>query len=125
MKQIVLVGSMGGTNLNHPLNSLGNGNILVRNLVLYIFRLITCRYLVYVLLESFLVCCMNLSFSFSPLLLCLSFFFRGGKQFSKRTAVLIMLCLQVWKRKAEQYLADSGIPYTIIRYSNYNSCLLS
>ncbi|XP_068643315.1 uncharacterized protein At5g02240-like [Aristolochia californica] len=49
VKQIVLVGSMGGTNLDHPLNSLGNGNILV------------------------------------------------------------------WKRKAEQYLADSGIPYTIIR----------
>ncbi|KAG9454657.1 hypothetical protein H6P81_007561 [Aristolochia fimbriata] len=49
VKQIVLVGSMGGTNLNHPLNSLGNGNILV------------------------------------------------------------------WKRKSEQYLADSGIPYTIIR----------
>ncbi|EOY07495.1 hypothetical protein QUC31_011308 [Theobroma cacao] len=49
VKRIVLVGSMGGTNLNHPLNSLGNGNILV------------------------------------------------------------------WKRKAEQYLADSGVPYTIIR----------
>lgn len=49
VKQIVLVGSMGGTNPNHPLNSLGNGNILVL------------------------------------------------------------------KRKAEQYLADSGIPYTIIR----------
>ncbi|KAK9290760.1 hypothetical protein L1049_008936 [Liquidambar formosana] len=49
VKQIVLVGSMGGTNLSNPLNSLGNGNILV------------------------------------------------------------------WKRKAEQYLADSGIPYTIIR----------
>ncbi|KAL7095601.1 hypothetical protein ACP275_10G034500 [Erythranthe tilingii] len=49
VKQIVVVGSMGGTNLDHPLNSLGNGNILV------------------------------------------------------------------WKRKAEQYLADSGIPYTIIR----------
>ncbi|KAL2336605.1 hypothetical protein Fmac_011051 [Flemingia macrophylla] len=49
VKQIVLVGSMGGTDLNHPLNSLGNGNILV------------------------------------------------------------------WKRKTEQYLADSGIPYTIIR----------
>ncbi|XP_016470437.2 uncharacterized protein At5g02240 [Nicotiana tabacum] len=49
VKQIVLVGSMGGTNPNHPLNSIGNGNILV------------------------------------------------------------------WKRKAEQYLADSGIPYTIIR----------
>ncbi|GMH10166.1 hypothetical protein Nepgr_012007 [Nepenthes gracilis] len=49
VKQIVLVGSMGGTNPSHPLNSLGNGNILV------------------------------------------------------------------WKRKAEQYLADSGIPYTIIR----------
>ncbi|KAF9611795.1 hypothetical protein IFM89_035780 [Coptis chinensis] len=50
VKQIVLVGSMGGTNPNHPLNSIGNANILV------------------------------------------------------------------WKRKAEQYLADSGIPYTIIRY---------
>ncbi|XP_022882969.1 uncharacterized protein At5g02240-like [Olea europaea var. sylvestris] len=49
VKHIVLVGSMGGTDLNNPLNSLGNGNILV------------------------------------------------------------------WKRKAEQYLADSGIPYTIIR----------
>ncbi|XP_004246424.1 uncharacterized protein At5g02240 [Solanum lycopersicum] len=49
VKRIVLVGSMGGTNPNHPLNSLGNGNILI------------------------------------------------------------------WKRKAEQYLADSGIPYTIIR----------
>ncbi|KAG6494854.1 uncharacterized protein At2g37660, chloroplastic-like [Zingiber officinale] len=49
VKHIVLVGSMGGTNPNHPLNSLGNGNILV------------------------------------------------------------------WKRKAEQYLAESGVPYTIIR----------
>ncbi|KAF2602358.1 hypothetical protein F2Q70_00024903 [Brassica cretica] len=49
VKQIVLVGSMGGTNINHPLNNIGNANILV------------------------------------------------------------------WKRKAEQYLADSGIPYTIIR----------
>ncbi|GAB2272567.1 hypothetical protein Dimus_022748 [Dionaea muscipula] len=49
VKQIVLVGSMGGTNPNHPLNNLGNGNILI------------------------------------------------------------------WKRKAEQYLADSGLPYTIIR----------
>lgn len=29
VKHIVLVGSMGGTNENHPLNSLGNGNILV------------------------------------------------------------------------------------------------
>ncbi|KAM0928065.1 hypothetical protein ACQ4PT_002251 [Festuca glaucescens] len=49
VKHIVLVGSMGGTNPNHPLNSLGNGNILI------------------------------------------------------------------WKRKSEQYLADSGVPYTIIR----------
>ncbi len=49
VKQIVLVGSMGGTNINHPLNSLGNGNILV------------------------------------------------------------------WKRKAEEYLINSGINYTIIR----------
>ncbi|GJV15400.1 sanguinarine reductase, partial [Tanacetum coccineum] len=53
VKQIVLVGSMGGTNINHPLNSLGNGNILV------------------------------------------------------------------WKRKAEQYLADSSIPYTIIRLDSF------
>ncbi|CAM8897574.1 unnamed protein product [Rhodiola kirilowii] len=49
VKHIVLVGSMGGTDISNPLNSIGNGNILV------------------------------------------------------------------WKRKAEQYLADSGIPYTIIR----------
>lgn len=49
VEHIVLVGSMGGTNENHPLNSLGNGNILI------------------------------------------------------------------WKRKAEQYLIDSGIAYTIIR----------
>ncbi|MEM8676359.1 MAG: SDR family oxidoreductase [Cyanobacteria bacterium P01_G01_bin.67] len=49
VEQIVLVGSMGGTNENHPLNQMGNGNILI------------------------------------------------------------------WKRKAEQYLIDSGIDYTIIR----------
>jgi uncharacterized protein YbjT (DUF2867 family) len=49
IKHIILVGSMGGTNENHPLNSLGDGNILI------------------------------------------------------------------WKRKAEQYLIDSGIDYTIIR----------
>ena len=49
VKHIVLVGSMGGTNPNHPLNRIGNGNILV------------------------------------------------------------------WKRKAEQYLVNSGIDYTIIR----------
>ena len=48
-KQIVLVGSMGGTDEANPLNALGNGNILV------------------------------------------------------------------WKRKAEKYLADSGVAYTIIR----------
>jgi len=49
VQHIILVGSMGGTNPNHPLNSLGNGKILL------------------------------------------------------------------WKRKAEQYLIDSGIDYTIIR----------
>ena len=49
VEHIVLVGSMGGTIPNHPLNQMGNGNILV------------------------------------------------------------------WKRKAEQYLIDSGIDYTIIR----------
>ncbi|KAL8152717.1 hypothetical protein V2J09_010477 [Rumex salicifolius] len=49
VKQIVLVGSMGGTNPENPLNKLGNGNILI------------------------------------------------------------------WKRKAEEYLSNSGIPYTIIR----------
>ncbi|CAK9202088.1 unnamed protein product [Sphagnum troendelagicum] len=53
-KHIVLVASMGGQNVNHPLNSLGNGKILI------------------------------------------------------------------WKRKAEQYLADSGIPYTIIRAGGLN-----
>jgi hypothetical protein len=30
VKQIVLVGSMGGTDIDHPLNKLGNGNILVQ-----------------------------------------------------------------------------------------------
>jgi uncharacterized protein YbjT (DUF2867 family) len=49
VKQIVLIGSMGGTDESNQLNSIGNGNILV------------------------------------------------------------------WKRKAEKYLADSGVPYTIIR----------
>lgn len=49
VQQIVLVGSMGGTNENHFLNTMGNGNILI------------------------------------------------------------------WKRKAEQYLIDSGVDYTIIR----------
>ena len=49
VKHIVLVGSMGGTLPNHPLNQIGNANILI------------------------------------------------------------------WKRKAEQYLIDSGIDYTIIR----------
>lgn len=49
VEQIVLVGSMGGTQLNHPLNQLGQGNILV------------------------------------------------------------------WKRRAEEYLINSGVDYTIIR----------
>ena len=49
VNHIVLVGSMGGTDENHPLNRIGNGNILI------------------------------------------------------------------WKRKAEQYLIDSGTDYTIIR----------
>jgi uncharacterized protein YbjT (DUF2867 family) len=49
VQQIVLVGSMGGTDEQHFLNTLGNGNILI------------------------------------------------------------------WKRKAEQYLIDSGVDYTIIR----------
>ena len=49
VQHIVLVGSMGGTNPNHPLNRMGNGNILI------------------------------------------------------------------WERKAEHYLIDSGIDYTIIR----------
>ena len=32
VKHIVLVGSMGGTDINHPLNKLGNGNILVHSI---------------------------------------------------------------------------------------------
>jgi len=39
VKHIVLVGSMGGTDLNHPLNSLGNGNILVSNVFSFISEL--------------------------------------------------------------------------------------
>jgi uncharacterized protein YbjT (DUF2867 family) len=49
IEQIVLVGSMGGTNENHPLNMMGNGKVLI------------------------------------------------------------------WKRKAEEYLVNSGVNYTIIR----------
>lgn len=37
-----------------------------------------------------------------------------------RTHILhLFLGSQVWKRKAEQYLADSGIPYTIIRLNHW------
>ncbi|KAF8667128.1 hypothetical protein HU200_053314 [Digitaria exilis] len=32
VKHIVLVGSMGGTDINHPLNKIGNGNILVHSI---------------------------------------------------------------------------------------------
>jgi len=39
VKHIVLVGSMGGTDLNNPLNSLGNGNILVSNVFSFISEL--------------------------------------------------------------------------------------
>ena len=49
VNRIVVVGSMGGTNENHPLNKMGNGKILI------------------------------------------------------------------WKRKAEEYLANSGVDYTIVR----------
>lgn len=48
VKQIVLVGSMGGTNLNHPLNSLGNGNILVS--ILFFLELLPLAYFLLVLL---------------------------------------------------------------------------
>ncbi|KZV53398.1 hypothetical protein F511_10184 [Dorcoceras hygrometricum] len=57
VKYVVLVGSMGGTKPDHPLNSLANGNILI------------------------------------------------------------------WKRKAEQYLSESGIPYTIIRADLAEVCI--
>lgn len=42
VKQIVLVGSMGGTDINNPLNSLGNGNILVSNSFLHLSYLLFC-----------------------------------------------------------------------------------
>ncbi|KAG5553942.1 hypothetical protein RHGRI_011717 [Rhododendron griersonianum] len=74
VKQIVLVGSMGGTNTSNPLNSIGNGNILV------------------VLFRSWFLC--------------------DAFPYSSKLSPLKIL---IWKRKAEQYLADSGIPYTIIR----------
>ncbi|GFY93244.1 NAD(P)-binding Rossmann-fold superfamily protein [Actinidia rufa] len=35
VKQVVLVGSMGGTDPSNPLNSIGNGNILTRKLNIY------------------------------------------------------------------------------------------
>ncbi|KAI3447701.1 hypothetical protein Pfo_004366 [Paulownia fortunei] len=73
--QIVLVGSMGGTNSNHPLNSLGNGNILFCN----------------------------------PFYLGLFFFH--------------LLPFTIWERKAEQYLADSGMPYPIIRLADIDGGL--
>ncbi|MQL85943.1 hypothetical protein Taro_018478 [Colocasia esculenta] len=76
VKQIVLVGSMGGTDPNHPLNSLGNGNILVK----------------------------------------------ANRPKAHPSALPEWIPWgygregpRVWKRKAEQYLADSGVPYTIIR----------
>ena len=36
-------------------------------------------------------------------------------------SIIMFAILQVWKRKAEQYLADSGVPYTIIRYTHFYS----
>lgn len=48
VKHIVLVGSMGGTDPNHPLNSLGNGNILVESLTLVFFY---CKKLFVLMLE--------------------------------------------------------------------------
>lgn len=86
MKQIVLVGSMGGTNPNHPLNSLGNGNILV-SILLSTNKLLP--HLPALLFERIVSSNELFGFFFS--------------------------LSQVWKRKAEQYLADSGVPYTIIR----------
>lgn len=94
-KHIVLVGSMGGTDINHPLNKLGNANILVHSI-----------------------------FSFFPpicSILCLSVHAPVLCGHHLRACIVwqlpsnFLLNFQVWKRKAEQYLADSGLPYTIIR----------
>lgn len=39
--------------------------------------------------------------------------------------LILVTILQVWKRKAEQYLADSGVPYTIIRLTCFYACVFS
>lgn len=94
VKQIVLVGSMGGTDINNPLNSLGNGNILVSNSFLHLSYLL------------FSVLFVEMEFHFD-------LFLPSYKLIIK--VMCNMFAIQVWKRKAEQYLADSGVPYTIIR----------
>lgn len=79
---------MGGTNPDHPLNKLGNGNILVSEDLSVFFSfpskmsLVTCK------ASNIRIIWLKIGY---------------------------LMWVQVWKRKAEQYLADSGTPYTIIR----------
>lgn len=55
-KQIVLVGSMGGTDVNHPLNNIGNGKILVSSSFIYFLLLLSS-----VLLD--MVVCLSLKYN--------------------------------------------------------------
>lgn len=86
---------MGGTNPDHPLNKLGNGNILVgENFSVFpFFKLSLVSYM-----------------ASNIWLLWLNFGY--------------LISIQVWKRKAEQYLADSGTTYTIIRLNKFFIMLL-
>ncbi|RZC67883.1 hypothetical protein C5167_011568 [Papaver somniferum] len=95
VKHIVLVGSMGGTDPNNFLNHMANGNILIRTC----FRLRRKH-----MLKKACPACALRRFELVT---------QAGMS-PPRTATQIPVNF-VWKRKAEQYLADSGIPYTIIR----------
>ncbi|KAI3988440.1 hypothetical protein MKX01_026254 [Papaver californicum] len=44
-----------------------------------------------------------------------------GQKNQIETRLVFIYSLQIWKRKAEQYLADSGIPYTIIRAASLDN----
>jgi hypothetical protein len=106
VKQVVLISSMGGTDPNHQLNSLGNGNILQVRLPERLEALSMAAALVAAgqwLLASpcMLAWVSALTDSYQAL-------FDAGC-----CCCCIVSPLQ-WKRKAEQYLVASGLNYTII-----------
>jgi hypothetical protein len=54
-KHIVLVGSMGGTDTNHPLNKLGNANILVHSIACLAFF----HFVLFYVCLSMCMCCVH------------------------------------------------------------------